>query len=170
MGDSDVREKIVEILYKEQCPLGESWESLDKSYKEWWDVYFRELTPQLLALTQQEIRDKDDKIHILQKQLDDALPKLRERCVLSDCRKTIYIHENAYRCFYCGQWFCKYHAKQHFHEEHSKEIQAERERIFKELEKYKYDSDSPFQITMTRGYIVILPETWQSLKDKGEVS
>jgi len=38
--------------------------------------------------------------------------------------------------------------------------------IKKELEKYQYKSSSLMPITITKGYIVILPETWQAFFER----
>jgi hypothetical protein len=87
-----------------------------------------------------DLSKPEDKIRFVYLQLKQAQDHIRPfvRC---GCRKTLGMH-NAYKCLYCGQWYCMQCAEEHFgktiaqyREEHPQpEVDAALVKMQKELE------------------------------------
>ena len=63
-------------------------------------------------MTSVPIEDWQHKLHVVAKQTKQAMDKLRPfvRC---ECQQKLWM-QNAYKCLYCGEWYCKPCAETHF--------------------------------------------------------
>ncbi|KKN74900.1 hypothetical protein LCGC14_0386490 [marine sediment metagenome] len=72
-----------------------------------------------LEAREMELQSNLLKIALKVNEYTERLKLHNPRCHQVGCRETINLTENGYRCLYCGEYWCAFHAKEHF-EDHSK--------------------------------------------------
>ena len=109
---SPSEDKFVPIKEKELAALKERLADMEEDRDEWKANYAQlENGCEYLKAQLAETELENKKLQMQQKS-DHKI--IYQKCHKPGCGKTCVINENAYRCFYCGEWFCVGCAKEHF--------------------------------------------------------